>query len=164
MKKALILTFVFALITFAKAWSQNDKTQPTAKPTAPAKDKTEQMKKAEEKSDGAAYSGKGKGGEKDMVEKDKKDKTKKAKKAKKAKKDKKTKKAKKVKQGEQPESGDKEQPDEQPKPQTEPAPKPTPEAKPMPKTKPQTEPAPKPTPTPDVKKPAKTKENGGNKK
>ncbi|GAB4497134.1 MAG: hypothetical protein OHK0019_30190 [Saprospiraceae bacterium] len=87
MKKTLILTFVFALISFAKVWSQTE--QPTTKPTPAPKDKTEQMKKAEEKSDGAAYSGKG--GDKDMVEKDKTKKIKKAKKAKKAKKSKKEK-------------------------------------------------------------------------
>ncbi|MCW5921219.1 MAG: hypothetical protein KIS77_02670 [Saprospiraceae bacterium] len=69
MKKALVLTFVFGLITFAKAWSQTEPS-PAQRP-AVSKDKTEQMKKAEEKSDGAAYSGKGKGGEKDMMEKQK---------------------------------------------------------------------------------------------
>lgn len=86
MKKAFILTFVFALISFVKVWSQTE--QPTTKPTPASKDKTEQMKKAEEKSDGAAFSGKGKGGDKDMVEKNKTKKAKKAKKVKKAKKEK----------------------------------------------------------------------------
>ena len=96
MKKALILSIVFVLITFVKAWSQTEPptATPTTKPAAPANNKTEQMKKAEEKSDGAAYSGKGKGGEKNMVDKSEKEKAKKDKKAKKAKKAKKMKKAK----------------------------------------------------------------------
>ena len=70
MKKTIVLSLAFALISFGKAWSQSD-AAPTAKPTVAPKDKTEQMKKAEEKSGGAAYSGKGKGGEKDSVEKSK---------------------------------------------------------------------------------------------
>lgn len=107
MKKALILTFVFVLAIFAKAWSQTD----NAKSAPVAKDKTEQMKKAEENSDGAAYSGKGKGGDKDMVEKEKKGKAKG--KHKKGKKAKKAKKAKKNKDAETP--GD-EQPGDEPKP------------------------------------------------
>ena len=77
MKKALFLTLVFTLIAVAKTWSQTD----PSPATKPAKDKTEQMQKAEEKSGGAAYSGKGKGGDKDMVEKEKKSGKKKAKKA-----------------------------------------------------------------------------------
>lgn len=79
MKKHLLITLLLALFASATTWAQSD---PKAK--AP-KSKTEQAAKAEEKSDGAAFSGQGKGGEKDMVEKEKgQHKGKHAKKAKKA--------------------------------------------------------------------------------
>lgn len=74
MKKTILFTVVFALIAMANAWSQTE-AQPTQ--TAPsAKDKSEKIKHAEEKSGGAAYSGKGKGGDKDQVGKSEKVKTK----------------------------------------------------------------------------------------
>lgn len=108
MKKAFFLTLVFALLTVVKTWAQTD----AAPATKPAKDKTEQMKKAEEKSDGAAYSGKGKGGDKDMVEKSKKSGKKKSKKSPKNKQKDKVKEDKKAEgtSEEMPEAGDKQKP------------------------------------------------------
>lgn len=125
MKKIFVLTFVFALITFSKAWSQTEPTT-TAKPkAAPTKDKTEQINKAEEKSGGAAYSGKGKGGEKDQVEKDKsKNKEKSKSKSKKAKKDPKSQDAQKVKEGEKPEAAKTKPTGDVPKPEGKQAPQP----------------------------------------
>lgn len=94
MKKSLVLSFAFLFGFIATAISQTD-AQPKAKTT---KDKSEQVRHAEEKSQGAAHSGQGRGGDKDMVEKEAKDngkhkghyKEKKHKKGKKAKKAKKT--------------------------------------------------------------------------
>ena len=74
MKKTLLLIIFFALFAVANTWAQTE-AQPT-QTTPSAKDKTEKIKHAEEKSDGAAYSGKGKGGDKDKVEKSEKVKTK----------------------------------------------------------------------------------------
>jgi len=94
MKKTLLFVLFFALFAVANTWAQTE-AQPT-QTTPSAKDKTEKIKHAEEKSGGAAYSGKGKGGDKDVAEKSKKDKTKSKSRAGKSKKGKKGKK--KVKQ------------------------------------------------------------------
>ncbi|MCC7507680.1 MAG: hypothetical protein IT259_20390 [Saprospiraceae bacterium] len=153
MKKHLLITLLLALFASATTWAQSD---PKAK--AP-KSKTEQAAKAEEKSDGAAFSGQGKGGEKDMVEKEKgQHKGKHAKKGKKGhphkghKEDKeKGKDLKRV--GEAP------QPQGRPKPTTEPAPKPTqpaPPAEPVKPSKPTKE-----SPTDAKPKTEPVKKSGG---
>ncbi len=97
MKRAILLSLVFALISVANAWSQ---TGTPVQSTKPAKTETEKTTPAEEKSDGAAYSGKGKGGDKDRVEKGEKTKNKEKSKKGKSKKGKKGKKGEKHQKGE----------------------------------------------------------------
>lgn len=82
MTKKLVLTAFVALVATAVALAQTTDPQPK-KATSPAnktermekaqqKDKTDQVRHAEERSNGAAYSGKGKGGEKGTAEREKK--------------------------------------------------------------------------------------------
>lgn len=127
MKKHLVITLVLAFFASATAWSQTDSK------AKEQKSKTEQAAKAEEKSHGAAYSGQGKGGEKNMTDKQKPAKGKKGKKGHPHKGDKGKEKGKDLKR-----AGDDAQPQGRPKPATEPqpAPKNTEPVKPAPQAPP----------------------------
>ncbi|MBK7937072.1 MAG: hypothetical protein IPJ82_08230 [Lewinellaceae bacterium] len=128
MKKAIFLSLVFALVSIANVWAQTE-AQPT-QTTKPTKDNTEKINHAEEKSGGSAFSGQGKGGDKDVVEKREKNKDKAKKKGKKAKKAKKEKKkakkeksagaGKKKRHGHDDQSGDDDQKGQSTKPQPDP--------------------------------------------
>lgn len=67
MKKTLFFSFLLSLLFVVKVSAQNP-TAPATETTKPAKDKTEKMKHAEERSGGHAYSGRGKGGEKNTTD------------------------------------------------------------------------------------------------
>lgn len=71
MQKQLILIAAFLLSVATATWAQTDADVKTTKP-AKSIQKTEKNTHAETQSDGAAFSGKGKGGDKDQVEKRKK--------------------------------------------------------------------------------------------
>jgi hypothetical protein len=64
MKKAILLSALFFFAAFNTAWSQSNK-----KVEKSPKDKTEKRMHAEEKSDGAAFSGKGKNAQQGTVAK-----------------------------------------------------------------------------------------------